>query len=154
MKDKETLKKQTSQRFWKIAASITVLCAIASMSLLGYLLIHAGSSKVASDVKACIDDYSASANSKPKCPPKNTSFVDGLVKDATDTGFDLVTSSGEKKSYKVRPADRPYIDIQHAQTHASLGQPVRIYIKKIDGEKVIVYMTDPPLGDGTFVTHG
>jgi hypothetical protein len=151
-----------SSRFWKIAAVVAVAAAALAMGSLGYLLFAADDSNVGSDVRACIPnrDFTASA---PKggssgiagdtaktetCPRKGDKYVEGLVQEATATGFDLVTMDGDKRSYKVRPADRPYIDVQHAQSHATLGQPVRVYLEKIDGEWCIVYLTDPPLTPG------
>lgn len=151
-----------NSRFWKFAAVFAVIAAVAAIGSLGYLLFAADDSEIASDVRACIPnrDFTASApeggssgipgddSTTETCPRKGDKWVEGLVQEATATGFDLVTSDGEKASYKVRPADRPYIDVQHAQSHASLGQPVRIYLEKIDGEECIVFLTDPPLTPG------
>ena len=44
----------------------------------------------------------------------------------------------------MRTPDKPYIDIAHAQTHASLGQPIRVFTREVDGEDSVVYMDDPP----------
>lgn len=145
---------------WKIAAVVAVVAAVGAMGSLGWLLLRAGDDAPSSEVRACIPnrDFTKSApkdgasgvagGAHPtdgECPPKGARHVDGLVQDATATGFDLITMDGEKESFAVRPADRPYIDVQHAQSHASLGQPIRVYLEKIDGEEVIVYLADPPL---------
>lgn len=147
---------------WKIAAVVAVVAALGAMGTLGWLLLRAGDDAPSSQVRACVPnrDFTTSA---PKagasgtaggahptdgtCPPKGARYVDGLVQDATATGFDLITLDGEKESFAVRPADRPYIDVQHAQSHASLGQPIRVWLERIDGEDVIVYLADPPLED-------
>ena len=146
-----------ANRTWKIVAGIMVVAAAVSMGVLASLLIGAGSSTPADDVLACIQDRDFTKSTSKgsgsggahavteKCPPKGAPHIDGLVQEATDTGFDLITVDRERKSFVVREADRPYIDIQHAQTHAASGQPVRIFTKEVDGEDVIVYMVDSPL---------
>ncbi|MCW2960946.1 MAG: hypothetical protein JWM25_1425 [Thermoleophilia bacterium] len=143
------------RRRWIILAVVAVAAAAIAMGVLGSLLLGAGDSVAAKDVMACVPsdesrDFTKAENKENPhevggCPPKGAPSVDGLVQEATDTGFDLVTIDGDKRSYPVRPADRPYIDIQHAQSHAALGQPVTIYTKRVDGDDVIIYMTDSTL---------
>jgi hypothetical protein len=113
--------------------------------VLGSLLLGAGDSSPAKDVMACIPSRDFTKGKAHTCPPKGAPHVVGLVQDTTATGFEIVTIDGERRSFKVRPADRPYIDIQHAQSHASLGQPIRVYTKRVDGDTVIIYLDDPPL---------
>jgi hypothetical protein len=156
----EAAKQRRSRKRWKIIAGVMVVLAAISMGVLASLLIGAGNSVPAKDVLACIPnrDYTKSSPSggssgvaggahptDAKCPPKGAPHVDGLIQDVTDNGFDLITIDGDRRSYKVRSADRPYIDIQHAQTHANIGQPVRIYTKDVEGEEVIIYMIDSKL---------
>lgn len=83
------------------------------------------------------------------CPPAGATITIGLVEKSTDGGFTIrmiergrLTDSVE---LFVRAADRQYIDVAHAQTHASLGQPVRVYTREIEGRESVVYMDDPPL---------
>ncbi|MCW2956660.1 MAG: hypothetical protein JWO69_1529 [Thermoleophilia bacterium] len=143
------------RRLWIILAVLAVLAAATAMGVLASLLIGAGDSVAADDVMACVPSQESRDFTKPEnkenphevggCPPKDAPSVDGLVQEATETGFDLVTIDGDRRTYPVRPADRPYIDIQHAQSHASLGQPVTIYTKEVDGEEVIIYMADSTL---------
>ena len=52
---------------------------------------------------------------------------------------------GDTITLYVREPDRPYIDIAHAQTHAALGQPIRVYTQEIEGRRSVVYMEDAPL---------
>ncbi|MBC7644195.1 MAG: hypothetical protein H7123_03645 [Thermoleophilia bacterium] len=78
-------------------------------------------------------------------PPKSVKYVDGLVIKATGSTFMLLTQDRRRVTLYVRPPDRPYIDVQHAQTHASLGQPVRVFWKTIDKRRSVVYMADSPL---------
>lgn len=78
-------------------------------------------------------------------PPKSVKFVDGLVIETTPTNFLLLTKKRARVTLDIRTPDRPYIDIQHAQTHAALGQPVRVYHRPYRGDEVVVYMEDSPL---------
>lgn len=77
-------------------------------------------------------------------PPESVKYVDALVRDATKTSFALVERDGTRHNMCIRPADSPYIDVQHAQTHASLGQPVRAYYKPEGSKRCVVYMEDSP----------
>ncbi|MEO6867515.1 MAG: hypothetical protein ABI200_05795 [Gaiellales bacterium] len=160
--DETHVKRAGNGRTWKIAAGIAVLCAVAAMGALGYLLFAADDSNVGADVRACIQNHdftaqepkggsSGIAGDKSKtevCPRPGDKYVDGLLQDATASGFNIVTTAGKKISLNVRPADRPYIDIEHAQSHANLGQPIRLYYEKIDGDNSIVFLMDVPL-DGS-----
>lgn len=134
-----------SGRAWKIAAVVSVVVAVAVLGVLASLLVGAGGSEPAKDVRACIPDRNFTKGKKPRCPPAGVPYVDGLVGDTTGTGFDLRGMDGSQHHFTVRGPDKPYIDVQHAQTHASLGQPVRIYHRKIDGRDSVVYMVDSPL---------
>jgi len=145
-----TPEERRKRRVWTIVAIVMVLAAAGSVGVLVSLLLGAGSSGPGKDVMACVltntdRDFTNKHPKNAKCPPKGAPHVDGLVQEATDTGFNLITVDGTRKSYKVRAPDRPYIDVQHAQSHASLGQPVRIYTKDVDGSDVIIYMVDSPL---------
>lgn len=135
-------------RSLRVALVVLVLAAAGGMGVLASLLLGAGgggASKAAGDVRACIPDRDFTKQAKPRCPPAGAKHYDGLVQDVTDDGFSLTTVDGEDLSFTVRAPDRPYIDVQHAATHASLGQPVRVYIERIGGEDVIVYMEDSAL---------
>lgn len=148
-----------SGRGWKIAAIAAVVAALASIGVLGALLFTGGSSKVGDDVRACIIDPASrdftakgkeSGHAKPaNCPPKGSIKTDGLVDKTSKGGFSLrrieAGKLGEKVTLHVREPDRPYIDIAHAQTHAALGQPIRVYTLEIDGRQSVVYMEDAPL---------
>ena len=83
------------------------------------------------------------------CPPKGAKQADGLVEKTSDGGFtmrEIVDGRiGDTIELHVRKPDRPYIDIAHAQTHAALGQPIRVYTLEIDGRDSVVYMEDAPL---------
>lgn len=146
-------------RGWKIAAIVLVALAAIAMGVLGSLLLGGGSSTDQdADVRACIVDASArdftkEGNAKREqsqdCPPKGAEITDGLVQKTSKGGFSMrVIQGGELGAtvkLHVRAPDRPYIDIAHAQTHAALGQPIRVYTKKIDGRTSVVYMEDAPL---------
>lgn len=144
-----------SGRGWRIAAGVAVLAAVAALGVLGYLLFAGGSTDPDSDVRACIidpasRDFTKAGNAKPKnCPPKGSKQADGLVEKTTDGGFTMrEIRDGRLEdtiTLHVRKPDRPYIDIAHAQTHAALGQPIRVYTERIDGRESVVYMEDAPL---------
>ncbi len=148
-----------SGRGWKIAAGIAVVAAFVSIGVLGALLFGGSSQDVADDVRACIVDASSrdftkdaekSDHARPDdCPPEGATMTDGLVKKTSDGGFtmqEIVDGRlGDEVTLNVREPDRPYIDIAHAQTHAALGQPIRVYTLEIDGERSVVYMEDAPL---------
>jgi hypothetical protein len=136
-----------------------VVAAFASVAVLGALLLTGGSSDVPDDVRACIiplqeqgftpkDEQDAHVRPK-DCPPKGSTRIDGLVDGTSASGFTLRPIEGgqlgETVSLHVRAPDRPYIDVAHAQTHAALGQPVRVYTLEIDGKQAVVYMEDAPL---------
>ncbi len=74
---------------------------------------------------------------------------DGLVQKTDAGGFtirEIVDGRiADEVELNVRPPDRPYIDIAHAQTHAALGQPIRVYTLQVDGRESVVYMEDAPL---------
>lgn len=85
------------------------------------------------------------------CPAKGAPFVDGLVKSASAGSFTLELlegrsrGSGATRTFYVRKPDRVYIDVGHAQSHAALGQPVRVYSKRIGGKDIVIHMQDAPL---------
>lgn len=146
-----------SDRGWRIAAGIGALAAVAALGVLGYLLFAGGSTDADADVRACIIDPSsrdftkdADKHAAPKnCPPKGSKQVDGLVEKTSEGGFtmrEIVDGRVEDTiTLYVREPDRPYIDIAHAQTHAALGQPIRVYTLDIEGRESVVYMEDAPL---------
>lgn len=78
-------------------------------------------------------------------PPESVKHVDGLVVKASKSSFELRLKDGTPERFAVRPPDRPYIDVQHAQTHAALGQPVRVYWERIEGKRCVVFMEDSPI---------
>jgi hypothetical protein len=146
-------------RGWKIAAVVAVVAAVGSLGVLGALLFGGGSgSEPAADVRACIIDPASRDFTKDgaegghvrpeNCPPEGASQKDGLVQKTSAGGFTIREIqagrlAGEVRLY-VRTPDRPYIDIAHAQTHAALGQPVRVYTLDVDGRESVVYMEDSP----------
>lgn len=149
-----------SGRGWRIAAVVAVLAALGSLGVLGYLLFAGGSSEPKADVRACILDPASrdftkqgeqEGHAKPaNCPPKGATSTDGLVEKTSKGGFtmrEIVDGAklGDTVELHVREPDRPYIDIAHAQTHAALGQPIRVYTLEIDGRESVVYMEDAPL---------
>lgn len=146
-----------SGRGWRIAAGIAVFAALAALGVLGYLLFAGGSTDADADVRACIIDPSsrdftkdADKHAAPKnCPPKGSKQADGLVEKTSEGGFtmrEIVDGRVEDTiTLYVREPDRPYIDIAHAQTHAALGQPIRVYTLDIEGRESVVYMEDAPL---------
>lgn len=150
-----------SSRGWKIAAGIAVLSALASIGVLGALLLGGGRTEPKGDVHACVVDPASRDFTKPDeedpgharppdCPPEGARQVDGLVQETDAGGFtlrEIVDGQrlGDVVELHVREPDRPYIDIAHAQTHAALGQPVRVYVLEVDGRESVVYMEDAPL---------
>lgn len=148
-----------SGRGWKIAAAAAITAAVVAMGVLGWLLFFGNGSGVAGDVRACVIDPASrdftkeakkSGHAKPaNCPPKGAKRIDGLVQKTTDGGFTMRAIRKGRLSdtvkLHVREPDRPYIDIAHAQTHAALGQPIRVYTLSIDGRDSVVYMEDAPL---------
>lgn len=150
-----------SSRGWKIAAGVSVLLAAVAMGVLGSLLFFGGA-EPRDDVRACIVEPAArdftkegrekAKHERPKdCPPEGAEQMDGLVEETTDGGFTIRRIEdgvpSETVVLHVRRPDRAYIDIAHAQTHAALGQPVRVYTLEIDGRRSVVYMEDAPLLD-------
>jgi hypothetical protein len=144
-----------SGRGWRIAAGIAIVAAVVAVGALGYLLFAGGSTDPDKDVRACIidpasRDLTKAGNAKPKiCPPKGSKQTDGLVQKTNEGGFTMREIRdgrlGDTITLHVREPDRPYIDIAHAQTHAALGQPIRVYTKEIEGRRSVVYMEDAPL---------
>lgn len=156
-----------SSRAWKVAAAVAVLAAVSSIGVLGALLFGGGSGEAAADVRACIvdpasrdftkgategeeapegDDHARPAG----CPPEGARQIDGLVEETDVGGFTLREiidgqRLGDVVELHVREPDRPYIDVAHAQTHAALGQPIRVYVLEVDGRESVVYMEDAPL---------
>lgn len=144
----------SSGRGWKVAAVVAVLAAAISVGVLGSLLFGGGggSDEPDADVRACVpsrDFTKESDGSGDECPPEDAEKMDGLVQKTNEGGFTIRRieggALGEEVELHVREADRPYIDIAHAQTHAALGQPIRVYLEEIDGEDAVVYMEDAPL---------
>jgi hypothetical protein len=146
-----------SGRSWRIAAAVAVVAALSALGVLGYLLFAGGSTDPDDDVRACIIDPASRDFTKegeqhaaPKnCPPKGSKKSDGLVEKTSEGGFtmrEIVDGRLEDTiTLYVREPDRPYIDIAHAQTHAALGQPIRVYTLEIEGRESVVYMEDAPL---------
>lgn len=144
---------------WRIAAVVAVVAALGSVGVLGWLLFGQGSSGPKGDVRACIIDPASrdftkqgkdDGHAKPaNCPPKGSKQADGLVQKTSKGGFSMRVIEdgrlGDEVELFVREPDRPYIDIAHAQTHAALGQPIRVYTLEIDGRESVVYMEDAPL---------
>jgi hypothetical protein len=153
----ETATTPRSGRGWRIAAGIAVVAALAALGVLGYLLFAGGSTDPDEDVRACIIDPASrdftkegKDHAKPaNCPPKGSTKTDGLVEKTSSGGFSMrVIRDGRLEdtiTLHVREPDRPYIDIAHAQTHAALGQPIRVYTQEIEGRESVVYMEDAPL---------
>ncbi len=151
-----------SSRGWKIAAVLAVVASLCSVAVLAVLLFGGDSgSDAKGEVRACIIDPSTrdftkdspaqQRHQRPKdCPPKGAKQMDGLVTKTTTGGFTMRRIvdgelQDERVKLYVRTPDRPYIDIAHAQTHAALGQPIRVYTQRIDGRDAVVYMEDAPL---------
>jgi hypothetical protein len=140
----------------KIAIAAGVFLAL-GLGALGALLFAGGEgSGPDSDVRACIIDPASrdftkgsKRNKAGDCPPPGAQATDGLLEKETDDGFTLRVIDhghlGRTKHFTVRTPDRPYIDIAHAKQHAALGQPVRVYTKRVDGQTIVVYMEDAPL---------
>lgn len=152
--------REGSSRGWKVAAGIAVLAALTSIGVLGALLFGGSGSEPAGDVRACIVDPASrdftrddddEAHDRPAdCPPAGARKIDGLVQETDSGGFtmrEIVDGQqlGEVVELHVREPDRPYIDVAHAQTHAALGQPIRVYVLEVDGRESVVYMEDAPL---------
>ena len=142
-------------RGWRIAAIVAVLAAATSLGVLGSLLLGGESGGPGGDVLACIPsrDFTEGAKkSGDTCPPKGAPYTDGLVQKSESGSFTLQPirqgSLGKELKLTVREPDRAYIDVAHAQTHAALGQPVRVYTKKHEGQEVVIYMVDSPLLGG------
>ncbi len=144
---------------WRIAAVVAVLAAVGALGTLGWLLFAGGSTDPAADVRACIIDPSSrdftesgkdEGHATPaNCPPEGSTKTDGLVQKTNAGGFTMREIRdgrlADTVTLHVREPDRPYIDIAHAQTHAALGQPIRVWTQEIDGQESVVYMEDAPL---------
>jgi hypothetical protein len=150
-----------ASRGWKVAAAVAVVAALASVAVLVILLLGGSSdaNRATGEVRACIldlgdrdftKDGSGAHPTGRNCPPADAKRTDGLVTRTDDGGFtirrivDGTLDEGTVELH-VRAPDRPYIDIAHAQTHAALGQPIRVYTERIDGRDSVVYMEDAPL---------
>lgn len=140
---------------WRLAAIILSILAALALVGLGALLVVKGRSASATKspsgtVMACVPsggfaaiETDAEKQERITCPPKGARYLDGLVVKATDDGFDLLTLPDRRQVFiPIRKPDRPFIDVQHAQTHASLGQPVRVFLLPYKEEDVLVYMED------------
>lgn len=142
----------SSNKRWKIAAVAAVLAAAVSIGVLASLLF-AGGSGTGGDVLACVPSRDYTKDSDPNagdtCPPKGAKYTDGLVEKAKGGDFTIRSIEdgrlGKKLDLFVREPDRAYIDVQHAQTHAALGQPVRVFTKRYEGREIVIYMEDSPL---------
>jgi hypothetical protein len=148
-----------SSRGWRIAAAIAVVAAVGALGTLGYVLFAGASSDPDADVRACIIDPASRDFTKKgeerkharpaNCPPEGAEQFDGLVEKTDEGGFTIrqIVDGRLEDSIElhVREPDRPYIDIAHAQTHAALGQPIRVYTLEIEGRESVVYMEDAPL---------
>ncbi|MEO6867076.1 MAG: hypothetical protein ABI200_03565 [Gaiellales bacterium] len=142
-----------AHRGWRIAAIVLVVLAMVALGALGSLLF-AGTPEAADNVRACIptrvvsQDESGTHVESQECPPKGAKQTDGLVQKTDEGSFTIreirAGKLADSVTLHVREPDRPYIDIAHAQTHAALGQPIRVFTLEIDGVDSVVYMTDPP----------
>jgi hypothetical protein len=113
----------------KIGIAIAAVVVVAIAAAATYLLLSSG------------DEQLAVASR----PPKGTPYKDGLVLKATTKQFDLMTKDEGLLKLYVKPADKDLIDVQHAQSHASLGQPIRLFYSDQDGKKYIIFLEDAPL---------
>lgn len=153
--DETTEPPRGSGRGWKIAAILAVAAAGISIGVLASLLFFGSGdagTRPGEDVRACVPsrDFTKEASREAsECPPSGARKMDGLVQKTSEGGFTIRRldggSLGEEVELHVREPDRPYIDIAHAQTHAALGQPIRVYVEEVDGRDVVVYMEDAPL---------
>ncbi|MBC7461196.1 MAG: hypothetical protein H7287_07530 [Thermoleophilia bacterium] len=141
----EQARPRRTRRLWIGAAAAAVLAAALAVGVLVSLLFGPGTTKVASDVLACVSTRDFTQGAKHNCPPKGAARVDGLIETASTTQIDVVTTDGRRFTYVVRPADAPYLDIPHAQQHAALGQPTTIFTRRYKGATVVVYMKDSDL---------
>lgn len=140
-------------RGWRVAAIVAVLAAATSVGVLGSLLIGGNSGETGGDVLACVPSRDYTKDSDPDagdtCPPKGAKYTDGLVEKAEGGEFSIRSIEGGRIGKTldlfVREPDRAYIDVQHAQTHAALGQPVRVFTKLHEGREIVIYMEDSPL---------
>ena len=130
-------------RSWRNAAIGASVLAVIAVLALAAVLVFAGANSLDKDVMACVPGKTQGG-----CPPKGASYVEGLVLKAENGSFSILVNGSNKQLLTVRKADRPYIDVQHAKTHAALGQPVRVYTKDVDGTPVVIFMEDAPLGSG------
>ena len=77
--------------------------------------------------------------------PTGTHYIDGLVLRASSGKLTLRKRDGTSADLAVRKPDRPLIDVQHAKSHAALGQPVRLWWKQVNGTRVVIFLEDSPL---------
>lgn len=137
-------RKDNGSKRWLLLGAIVVLgLALGAAGVFWWTSAGEGEGKV----MACVPDRDNMSESK--CPPKGAPYVDGIVQKATSGKFTLQPidggQMGKSRELFVRAPDRPYIDVAHAQTHAALGQPVRVYTKRIGGKEAVIYMVDSPV---------
>lgn len=120
----------------RIAITVAIVLAGLALGAIGTLLAFGGFGVVVGG-----DDVRALQQRPAK---GEYEYFDALVIEANDDSMVLQERTGRRQTIVIREADRPLIDVQHAQSHAALGQPVRVYWDEIDGERSIVYLEDSP----------
>jgi hypothetical protein len=81
-------------------------------------------------------------------PPaeKDAPYYQGYVaRDADSESMPILLDNGKRVELSIREEDRAYIDWQHAQSHADLGQPIRAYWRKDGDRKAVIFIMDAPL---------
>lgn len=129
-----------------LAIALGVFVLGVGSAVVGYLFVSTGSS-AKGKVMACVPDR-ANMDRNP-CPPKKAPYIDGLVQRTSSSTMTIQPMRGPRagatvKLY-VRKPDRPWIDIQHAQSHAALGQPIRVYTRRVGKQDVVIYLVDSPV---------
>jgi hypothetical protein len=73
----------------------------------------------------------------------NAKYKDGQL--MTVTNKKLVLFTGAKQmDFKIRPDDARNINIAHAQSHANIGTPTRVYYEKKSGTLYAIGLEDAP----------
>lgn len=126
----------TTSRSWLTVLLVVVaVVGAAGLGSLAVLVLTSGDKGVSST------EVWATTNT----PKKGTPYLDALVVDATQSSFRLQTR--DKKTHKLylRKPDAPYLQIEHAQSHAALGQPVRVYYRTVDDKRYAIWLEDAPV---------
>lgn len=75
--------------------------------------------------------------------PPNDRYVDGQLMTVSNSKI-ILFAGARQINFKIRSSDAKSIDISHAQLHANVGIPTRVYYISKDGAKYATWLDDAP----------